>query len=83
MCKFVVIEYLKRQSNIILLGESSAATPKPCWNFLYSVEFNPMDEIECSLAFNGCEAWIENNKVDGSSYVIQEMFFYTQMKLNS
>lgn len=75
MWKFQVIEYQKRQSDIIIIGETKAPV-KPCWNLLYSCPFDPMDEVEVSMAFQACEAWLEQNKVDGSDYVISELFFY-------
>lgn len=73
--KFCVIEHEQKKSEIILLSPSIAEVKK-CWNILYSVPFDPADEEQNVMAFNACMAWLEQNKVQGSKYVITEMFFY-------
>lgn len=72
--KFCVIEIEQKKSEIILINTATAQS-KSCWNILYSIPFEPSDEEESMLAFNGCLAWVEQNKVEGSKYVIMEMFF--------
>ena len=73
--KYTVIEVKKKQSEIILLNTHNPAPVKSVWNILYTVPFDPMDAGETMTAFDGCLTWIENNKVEGSEYVITEMFF--------
>lgn len=71
--RYSVIEYEKKMSEIILIGQNNLKA-KPVWNILYSAPFDPIknDEYE---AFHACEIWLEQNKIEGSNYVITEMFF--------
>lgn len=74
MWKWVVVEWMRRQSEIILLG-GSKPEPKTCWNFVFLCPFDPADEQEQLMAFQGCQIWLEKNRVDGSKYLITEMYF--------
>lgn len=75
--KYCVIEHQRKQSDIILMGNigNTKAPTKQVWNIVYSVPFDPDDLVIVDLAFRACLAWVENNKVDGSEYLINEMFF--------
>lgn len=79
MWKYCVIEYKKSASGIVLLDSPFETAPKNvpmnnCWNILYQIEFNPLDESELELAFNACMVWIEQNGVSTSKYCLMEMF---------
>lgn len=77
MYKWVVIEIERKRSQLIILSSTGPLpiVTEKCWEIRYSVPFpeEPGGEV---LAFNACIAWIENNKVDGSKYVVQDMYFY-------
>lgn len=57
-----------------MMGYRLATISKEDWRILYSTpeEGDLSDEI---YGFDACQAWIENNKVEGSKYVILKMFF--------
>lgn len=73
--KYVVIEHKKKQSEIILLNSYNPEPVKPVWNILFTAPFDPNNPDETMYAFDGCMTWIELNKVEGSEYLITEMFF--------
>lgn len=75
--KYCVVEYAHKASNLILSSSGYESLPlKNCWNVLYSIPFDPENDLETATAFNGCVAWIEGNKAAGSKYLVMEMFFY-------
>lgn len=76
MFKYCVIEYERKESNLILSAATLSQSPtKKVWEILYGVEFEPMDDVETHLAFDACQVWVEKNRNPGSKYVIMEMFF--------
>ena len=71
--RYSVIEYQQKKSEIILIGQASSPV-KSVWNIVYTAPFDPIKNDELQ-AFEACEVWLEQNKVDGSNYIITEMFF--------
>jgi len=70
MFNFTVIE-VKQQQNIV--GLDGLEIFKPCWNIVFKALYSK--EEDADTAFTGCLIWLENHKVQGSEYVITEMFF--------
>lgn len=73
--KYCVIEIEKMASGIILIGQTKPANAKPVWNIVCQIPYDPIDDTETDDAFNACLIWLEQNKIEGSKYVITEMFF--------
>lgn len=71
--RYSVIEYQQKKSEIILIGQTNAPV-KPVWNIVYSAPYDPMENNEFE-AFNACQIWLEQNRVEGSNYIITELFF--------
>lgn len=71
--RYSVIEYQQKKSEIILIGQN-VADVKSVWNIVFSAPYDPMQNDEI-IAFEACQAWLEQNQVEGSNYVITEMFF--------
>jgi hypothetical protein len=51
---------------------------RSCWNILYKAPIQSNNHPEPwdgeTLSFDGCLAWIENNKVEGSKYAVVKMY---------
>jgi hypothetical protein len=65
-----VIEKAKKHGSIVY-------EPVPCWNILYKapIEDRRLNDEELEyVVFLGCQAWIEQSKVEGSKYAIMKMY---------
>lgn len=71
--RYSVIEYQQKKSEIILIGQYNAPV-KSVWNILFSAPYDPMGNDEI-IAFEACQMWLEQNRVEGSNYIITELFF--------
>jgi len=72
--KYCVIEIEQRVSNLIIAFSEKNYKDRSVWNIIFTVPYNPIANDEV-IAFDACMAWLEQNKVESSKYVITEMFF--------
>jgi hypothetical protein len=73
----VVVE-IECSYNTVTSSSVNDLVIQKCYNILYKVPIQGNNHPEPwdaeTLSFDGCLAWIENNKVEGSKYAVVKMY---------